>query len=124
MNMESNLPSQGHFYLLSDGKRFAQHGCPEDKGLLVFDHWEKAEDFRRTIGAGMPEFKTVQVGPERVFEEFVRHGAMCVAEGKEVTIYRIHKKPGVPEEGTLIDKLPEMMEQFREGLDRRRKGKI
>src|ERR1700675_4980409 len=118
-----NLPIRGQFYLLSDGERYAEHGMSEnEKGVLVFYKWEKAEEFRRTIGAGMPEFKTVQVTPEKVFQEFVRHGAMCVLDGEKGTLYEIHEKPGGPNVSALADELPSVIDGLRQYVRRSRAG--
>jgi hypothetical protein len=84
------LPVQEDYYLLSNGRRYAQHGGSEDEtGVLVFPTWEEAEDFRSTVGKGLPEFKTVKVDAETMLDAVEESGALCRSKGLSVLVARI-----------------------------------
>jgi hypothetical protein len=77
------LPRQAHYYMLSDGSRYARHGKAEANGLLVFAILERAEQFMMTIGAALPEFKPVKHTAEEVLAVVVANGGrLCVTDNR------------------------------------------
>jgi hypothetical protein len=80
------LPEQGSYYLLSDGTRYARHGSKDAVGLLVLPTLDTAEHFRRTVGAGLPQFKPVEVEAREVIAAGLAAGGFCAAEGLRVTV--------------------------------------
>jgi len=77
---------QNHYYLLTDGTRFARHGTPQTNGLLVFANLERAEQFCVTVGKSLPMFMPVKVSVEEFMEIVKGIGAICVAEGLTVRV--------------------------------------
>ena len=93
------LPLQDHYYLLTDGTKYAHHGTQDANGLLVFANLERAEQFCMTVGKGLPTFVPVKV-PLSLFMDIVEEiGAVCVTEGLSVrvgTMANNHEAPDVP----------------------------
>lgn len=86
------LPAQQHYYLLYDGDKYARHGTENANGLLVFLSFESAEQFRLTIGIGLPAFKTVRSDAINVLQLIEDAGAVCVAEGLSVRVGTLNKQ--------------------------------
>lgn len=82
------LPAQDHYYLLSDGERYARHGNLDASGIVVFANLERAEQFCLTVGRGLPAFQPVRVSAEQFVRAFEEAGAFCVAEGTMVIFAR------------------------------------
>lgn len=81
------LPAQPHYYLLSNGNRYARHGKEELNGVLVFTIRERAEQFMMTIGVGMPEFHPVKVAAEDLLPVLKESGGrLCIANYLGVTV--------------------------------------
>jgi hypothetical protein len=57
--------------------------------LLVFSSLDKAERFCRTVGAGLPQFKPVEVGIEAAVQEGLAVGGFCVADGLRVGVVSV-----------------------------------
>ncbi|WP_166820091.1 hypothetical protein [Thalassoroseus pseudoceratinae] len=83
------LPSQNHYYLLSDGHRYAQHGQRYNHGLLVFANLERAEQFCMTVGKRLPAFRPIRVPVVDVLLEIGRVGAVCRADAKGMVVGRV-----------------------------------
>jgi len=84
------LPVQDHYYLLSDGTRFAKHGTETCNGIVVFTNLERAEQFQMTVGKGL-NFEPCKVTAGRFLAEAEKVGAFCLAEGLRVTVCQIAK---------------------------------
>lgn len=80
------LPLQSHYYLLSDGRRFARHGSKNYNGVLVFTNLERAEQFYMTIGNSMPKYQPVKVAAADFIAEAVEAGAFSLASGIDVKV--------------------------------------
>jgi len=81
------LPCQPHYYLLSNGHRYARYGKDELNGVLVFTLRERAEQFMMTIGVGMPEFQPVKVAFEDLLPILMQNsGRLCIANYLGVTV--------------------------------------
>jgi hypothetical protein len=87
------LPTQGSYYLLSDGTRYARHGGPDATGLLVLPTLDRAERFCRTVGAGLPQFRPVEVGAASVLRAGLAAGGFCTADGLRVTVVGVSARP-------------------------------
>lgn len=75
------LPAQPHYYLLSNGYRYARHGKEGLDGVLVFTLRERAEQFMMTIGVGMPEFQPVKVAAEDLLPTLMGNGGRLCMTG-------------------------------------------
>lgn len=101
------LPSQGHYYLLHDGVKFARHGTPEAIGLLVFEDRERADQFCLTVGKALPAFKPVRVDAEEFMRLVEEVGAVCVVDGLlEVVVATLRPQRSRPGTQTGSDPSP------------------
>ena len=65
MTLPEILPMQPSYFLLFDGKSYAQHGGSRQHcGVLVFTDREQADHFYKEIGYLRPEFQPVEVSCE------------------------------------------------------------
>lgn len=81
---------QDHYYLLTDGTKYARHGSEEANGLLVFANLDRAEQFCLTIVArtNLP-FVPVKVSGPDFLEHALAAGAICVVDGLTARVGRI-----------------------------------
>lgn len=86
------LPAQQHYYLLHDGDKYARHGPENANGILVFPSVESAEQFRLTVGIGLPAFKPVRSDAINVLQLIEDAGAVCVAEGLSVRVGTLNRQ--------------------------------
>ncbi len=82
------LPAQDHYYLLSDGERYARHGNLDASGIVVFANLERAEQLCLTVARNLPAFQPVRVTAEEFVGAYEEAGAFCVAEGSRVIVAR------------------------------------
>jgi hypothetical protein len=86
------LPVQPHYYLLSNGLRYARHGTESANGLLVFTNLERAEQFVMTVGVGLPEFQPVKVAAENFLAILMGYGGrLCMTDRLGVLIATIRE---------------------------------
>lgn len=81
MKVSDVLPSQSHYYLLTNGKRYAIHGSgPDSCGLLVFTIREQAEQFVMTVAdrSGKSGFQPVKVSQRKMIDELAKVGGLCL----------------------------------------------
>jgi hypothetical protein len=84
------LPAQPHYYLLSNGHRYARHGKEGLNGVLVFTLRERAEQFMMTIGVGMPEFQPIKVAAENLLPILMDNGGrLCMTDHRGVIVVTI-----------------------------------
>jgi hypothetical protein len=83
------LPAQDHYYLLSDGERYARHGNLDANGIVVFPNLERAEQFCLTVARNLPGFRPLRVSAEEFIRAYEEAGAFCLAQGTRVIVARL-----------------------------------
>lgn len=74
----STLPSQPHYYLVSDGVRYAKFRMRQYSGLHVFTLLANAVQFVIAIGGG--EFQPVKVTAEELLPILMENGGQLLAD--------------------------------------------
>lgn len=84
------FPIQSHYWLLSDGDRYALHGTPRSFGVLVFFDQGAAEKFVRTVGYRLPQFQPVKVARQKFLSIVKEHyGRVATSDAGTVAVAKV-----------------------------------